>query len=414
MKIVFLQDDFPPQSFGGAGFSTYDLAVGMKKAGHEVFVITTCRSRDEAGESNYHGLKVFRIASDYHARWRAYLSVYNPRAVRQAKELLKKIEPDIAHINNVHFYLSYHCFALAKKYARRVVFTARDVMSFNFGKLQTRQYIEYFDYRTTWRDHLKQAKSRWNPLRNFFIKKYLTYADRIFAVSDALRRALEQNGITHAEVMHTGIDTALWRAGTEGAARFRIEHGMEDKKVILFGGRLNEAKGGGKTLEAMAAIVKDVPDAVLLVIGKIDGYTDEMRKKAGELGIEKNLVFTGWMERAEMKNAYASADVVLVPSICFDSLPRVVLEAMASGRPVIGTCYGGAKEVVVDGITGYIVNPMHPQEISGRAIDLLKNPKKAETFGKAGYERMRTEFDLDEKVSRTLSWYQGLLSTDSN
>jgi len=73
MRILFLQDDFPPQSFGGAGISTYELAVGMKDAGHEVFVITTCRKKNDAGEFDYHGIKIFRIMSNYPGRWRAPL-----------------------------------------------------------------------------------------------------------------------------------------------------------------------------------------------------------------------------------------------------------------------------------------------------------------------------------------------------
>ena len=80
MKILFLQDDFPPQSFGGAGISTYDLAHGMKKAGHEIFVVTTCRKESDAGELDYQGLKVFRIVNNYSGRWRAYLSLYNRKS----------------------------------------------------------------------------------------------------------------------------------------------------------------------------------------------------------------------------------------------------------------------------------------------------------------------------------------------
>ena len=91
MKILFLSDDFPPNSFGGAGISTYDLALGMKKAGHEVFVVTTCRQNTEAGEIKYNGLKIFKIASDYPERWRAYKGLYNKPVVAKVGEILKNI-----------------------------------------------------------------------------------------------------------------------------------------------------------------------------------------------------------------------------------------------------------------------------------------------------------------------------------
>src|SRR3989344_179355 len=99
MKVLFLSDDFPPVSFGGAGISTYELALGMKKAGHEVFVVTTCREEKDAGEFEYEGMKIFKIFSNYKGRWRAYLSLYNPPVVRQIREILKKISPDVVHAN---------------------------------------------------------------------------------------------------------------------------------------------------------------------------------------------------------------------------------------------------------------------------------------------------------------------------
>src|SRR3989344_1512538 len=177
MKVLFLSDDFPPISFGGAGISTYELALGMKKAGHEVFVITTCRKKSDMGQSDYNGLKIFKITSDYHERWRAWVSLYNPPVVRKVEALLKKIQPDVVHANNIHYYLSYYCLKIAKKYAKTVVWTARDAMAFSYGKLTTKRYLSTLDTRLSWRDNIKQAGKRYNPLRNFFIKKYIKYAN---------------------------------------------------------------------------------------------------------------------------------------------------------------------------------------------------------------------------------------------
>src|SRR3990167_4766627 len=185
MKIVFLSDDFPPQSFGGAGISTYELALAMLEAGQDVSIITTCREKEEAGESEDKGLKIFKIASNYPGEWRAYVSLYNAPVVRKLEDILKRVKPDIVHANNIHHYLSYHSLKIAKKYAK-VVITFRDAMSFSFGKLMTRKYLESLDAKVTWLDHLKQAKLRWNPFRNLIVKYYLGYVDQKFAVSYAL------------------------------------------------------------------------------------------------------------------------------------------------------------------------------------------------------------------------------------
>jgi len=409
MRILFLQDDFPPQSFGGAGISTYELALGIKKAGHEVFVITTCRNKSEAGELDYHGLKVYKIQSDYPKRWRWYVSLNNRSVVRQVEKLLEKIQPDVVHANNIHFYLSYYCLKIAKRYARIVVFTARDVMTFNFAKLETERYLKYFDYHTTWRGHLRQAGKRWNPFRNFFIKRYLGYADKIFAISNALKEALRQNGISGVEVIYNGIDVSEWNADKESAEHFREKHNLLNKKVLLFSGRLSASKGGGKALEALAQVVRKMPDVVLLVAGVFDDFARAMLEQAKILGVNENVVFTGWIDREEIKLAYAVSHVVLMPSICFDAFGRVNTEAMASRKPIVSTCYGGSPEIVVDGVTGYIVNPLHPKEIAEKTLDLLQNPEKAEKFGQAGYERAVTHFNLDDKVNEYLGWYRNLL-----
>ncbi|MEK7108837.1 MAG: glycosyltransferase family 4 protein [Patescibacteria group bacterium] len=406
MKIVFLQDDFPPQSFGGAGISTFELAQGMYKAGQEVFVITTCRKESDAKIFDHEGIRVFRIATTIPERWRSYRCLYNRQAVREVERILSEIKPDVVHVNNVHTQLSYYCLKIARRHAKAVIFTARDVMTFNFAKLTTKKYLENFDARTTWRDHIAQAGKRYNPLRNWFIKRYLRYADKIFAISKALQKALSQNGIKNVEVIYNGIDVENWN-GTRDSA-------LKDKKVILFGGRLSEAKGGEKTVEALAQIVKGEPRAVLLVAGKIDEYAETMKKKAQSLGIADKLIFTGWIDGQAIKNAYASADVVLMPSICFDAFGRVNIEAMASKKPVVGTCYGGTPEVVVDGVTGYIVNPLYPEQIAQKTLDLLKNPAKAGQFGRVGYERVKVEFNLDDKVKQYLLCYKDLLARRYN
>lgn len=402
MKILFLTDDFPPQSFGGAGISTHELATGMKNAGHEVFVITTCRKKNEAGEFDYHGLKIFKIANDYSERWRAYASLYNRPVVCQVERILKIIRPDVVHANNIHFYLSYHSLKIAKRYARVVVITLRDTMSFNYGKLETNRYLENFDYRTTWLDNLNQAKKRWNPFRNFFIKRYLRCTDKIFTISKSLQKALSQNGINDVEVIYNGIDVNEWYVNIDNVRRFRKDHDLLNKKVLLFSGRLSSSKGGAKVLEALKLIAKEIPDSVLLIAGDVDGYAREMKRLAKKLDIEKYMIFTGWIEREEIKIAYAVSDVVLMLSTYLDAFGRVNIEAMASKKPVVGTCYGGTPEIVIDGVTGYIVNPLYPKEIAKKTLELLKNSKKAQAFGEAGYERVKNNFSLENSMREYL------------
>jgi glycosyltransferase involved in cell wall biosynthesis len=83
---------------------------------------------------------------------------------------------------------------------------------------------------------------------------------------------------------------------------------------------------------------------------------------------------------------------------------------MACKKPVIATCFGGSKEVVLDGQTGYILNPYNTKLMAEKIIDLIKNPAKARTFGQAGYERVKNEFSLEKQAKRTMEWYQRMPS----
>jgi len=385
MRILILSDDFPPQSFGGAGFSTFYLAHGLQKAGHQVFVITTCREKSNAGTVNYQGLRVFRIFTNYHERWRGYLSLYNPQAVKKVREIIKQINPDIVHANNIHSYLSYRCLKIAKKFEKPVFFTARDAMAFNYSKLATKRYLEKLDCKTIWLDHLKQAKKGYNPLRNILIKRYLGYVDQIFAISQALKEAFNQNDIKNVGVSYTGIDVNDWQVSSEEIEKFKEKHNLQGKRVIFFGGRVSGLKGLEQINQAVAKVKEEIPATVLLI--------------AGSKGI-------GWLSGDELRAAYSCADIVVVPSVYLDPFPRNNLEAMASKKPVIATKYGGSPEIVVDGVTGYIVNPLKVNELADKLLDLLKNPSKARQFGQAGYERIKENFSLEKHVKQTLNVYE--------
>ncbi len=398
MKIVLLHDSFPPQSFGGGGISTYEVAKEFKNLGHTVSVITTCRKKSDAGESEYDGIQVYRIESDYHPRWRWYLSLYNPQVTGEVERILKKLHPDVTQIGNVHYYLSYHCLKIARKYSKRVVFTARDVMTFNFSKLTTRRYLENFDYTTNWRDHMRQAGKRYNPLRNYLIKRYLRYADAVVAISEALAEALRQNGIDCRQVIYNGINPVNWSVDALDLHNFKEKYGLLGKKVLLFSGRLGPAKGSGQMFEAFDLICKEVPGVVLLIAG------------VGSVEERPNTIFTGWLGDREIKLAYASSDIVLFPSVCFDAFGRVNIEAMSMHKPVVGTCFGGTPEIVEDGVTGYIINPIYPEQISEKVIYLLKNPSQASRMGEAGYERVVAKFDISKIVAQTISLYEKLLT----
>ena len=390
MKILILSDNFPPHIVGGAERSTFDLACAFQKKGHEVFVITTCRNKTDVGREDFAGLKVYRIYANYASRWRAYLCLYNPQVVGKVRKLLQEIKPDIVHANNIHYYLSYYCLKLARRYSKGVFLTARDTMLFSYGKLATKKYLEHLDYRTSWWDHLKQAKKRYNPFRNIVIRRYLKSVDKIFAISNSLKEALNQNGIQKVEVIYNGIDVEDWQVSPEFVKGFKEKYNLQDKKVIFFGGRVSYLKGLEQIKQVVAKVKENIPETVLLI--------------AGKEGI-------GWLTGSELKSAYWASDIVVSPSIYLDPFNRTNIEAMACKKPVVGAHYGGIPEVIQDNVTGFVVDPFDTELMAQKIVDLLKNPQKAKQFGEAGYRRVIEKFNLEDKAEEYLKYFRELLRT---
>lgn len=412
MKILFLADRFPPEHLGGEGEVVFNLAKEFQEKGHTVFVITTTRDKNQAGEIKHENLKIFRIYADYHERWRAYLSLYNPQTIGAVEKIIKRIRPDIVQVDNIHYYLSYYCLKIAKKYARGVFLTAHDVMLFHYGKLtecinpNDFSCSGNFNYKISAWQQIKKFKRRYNPFRNIIIRHYLKkYVDKVFAVSSALKKALNDNSINNVEIIHNSIDINSFQIKPEKIDEFRQKYNLKDKKIILFGGRLSEAKGGEKIIRAMSYIAQEVPETILLILGRDNEYVHEILALAGKLKIEKNIVFIGWLWGEELKASYHACDIAVVPSLCFETFVMINIEAMVCKKPVVSTCFGGPSEVVQDGVTGYIINPFDIKNMAEKIIDILKNPQKAEKMGEAGYQRVVESFNLDKKVERYFEFY---------
>ncbi len=271
-------------------------------------------------------------------------------------------------------------------------------MPFHYSKLFPETVgasgCEVKSYKVSAWKQCKLFKSAYNPFRNGIIKKYLKIPDKLFAVSAALKQALEDNGIGNVEVLYNGIDTEKWNVEPVG---------HEPAHFIFFGGRLSAVKGGDVLLQAVTEINKK--DVRVLAVGTENDYVRKLKEKVGQF-----LLVEGNHSHGEMKNVYARVTMVAAPSLCFDWLPTVVLEAMATRKPVIATCFGGSKEMVVDGKTGFIVNPHNPDELKQKIQILLDNPKLALEMVALGYERVRSEFSVEKQIETLLGWYNKSLS----
>lgn len=413
MKIVILSDSFDDSN--GPSRMARLMAEAFQKQGHEVNVITSTSDKTMADKSILNGVNIWSVYSNYNLFWRPYVSLYNFQTVGAIRKILNELKPDIVHAHNIHIYISYYVLKIAKKTGAKVFLTAHDVMIFHYGKLiefidsKNLKISEKFNYKISiWRQ-IKKASKTYNPFRDIIIRNYLKYVDKIFAVSNTLKQALNDNGIDNVGVVYNGIDLSNWESEKSDIENFKQQYYLFGKKVVFFGGRLSILKGGEKIVSAFGIITKEIPDVVLLMVGNIDEEAQKILNIAEKIGVRDKIITTGWLSGDGLKAAYFTSDVVVVPSISFDSFPVVNLEAMAAGKPIVGTCFGGTPEVVIDNETGYIVNSYDEKELANKTIDLLKNPEKAARFGNNGRERIKNFFSLDQQVQKTMEWYKKFL-----
>ena len=208
-------------------------------------------------------------------------------------------------------------------------------------------------------------------------------------------------------VVPCGFDPAEFAPMSRALAR--AELGLDPAEfIVLQLGRLVPRKGIDNVIRSLAHLPPSIP-ARLLVVGGDSAEPDEsrtpelarLRVVAEEAGVAGRVTFTGHRARARLRTFYAAADV-FVTTPWYEPFGITPLEAMACGRPVIGSAVGGIKHSVVDGLTGFLVPPRDPQALAQRLVALHADPELARAMGRAGRARARSLFTW-ERVARELA-----------
>ena len=200
------------------------------------------------------------------------------------------------------------------------------------------------------------------------------------------------------EVLHNGVDTERFVPLPRSSGVIR-RLGLSDGDVVVMSvGRLVGWKGFQYGIRAVSRL--DDRRVKYVIVG--DGeFRRELEREAGELGMGDRVVFTGVVAAGEMPDYYSVADVVLFPTIGDDdAFPNTLCEAMACGKPVVGTRKGGIPEGIEEGKTGLVVEARDPGTIAAALDDILRDPERRESMGRRARERAVEQFSWDVIVKR--------------
>lgn len=255
-------------------------------------------------------------------------------------------------------------------------------------------YIVY----TYAKEILEPLPTEWHRL-NF--QRALREADGIVTISKYTQGKLVELGVDPSQiaVIYPGVDLKAFQPNSAAGQTIRARHGLLDgRPVLLTVARLIPRKGHDKVIEALPAILGQVPDVVYLIVGT-GPQEDRLRTHAQEKGVADRVIFAGRVSDEELPAYYNAADVFIMPNredeTDVEGFGIVFLEANACGVPVIGGHSGGAVDAIADGESGYLVDPSSPQAIAEAASRLLTDPALARRMGEAGRERARWEFSWE-------------------
>jgi len=416
MNILYLSYEFPPYFVGGLGTYAFEMARRFARLGHSVTVFSK-NPGDAITRDLYEGVEVHRplladvtdllpvMVPEDVKRWPtsaqndfAEVFMYNILAATKTTNLLVRSDKRDFDVIISHDWLSANAGIICKK---------------SLGKPLV------IHFHSTEHGRVGDGSPTIKTIEWVAGKA----ADAIVTVSYAMRDELIKLG--HEErkihVVWNGVDHKKYdpaKFSEEKIRAFREKIGVGDVPMILFIGRLAWVKGADTLMHAMPAILDEVPDAKLVVIGK--GEQEGMIKHlAGHLGIQDNVVLTfEYVKEKQRLLYYAASDLVVAPSK-YEPFGIVCTEAMSMGKPVIvgGTGTSGLREQVVhsgSGRCGAHVNPYDPYDIAKFAVEFLKDDELRAKLGENARKRVLSRFTLDKVAAETADIYSEVSGVDES
>ena len=247
-----------------------------------------------------------------------------------------------------------------------------------------------------------------------------TYArvSRVLAISSVIRENVAQTTPISSEkivTVHHGIDLERFSPDRENRSALRRNLGItEDTIVIGFVGRFSRGKGHEEFLNAAAILAPQHPNLQWVVVGKAsrgeESYESEIREMARSLELGDRILFTGF--RTDIPEIMSVFDVFAFPSHA-EAFGAVLVEAMASGLPVVASKSDGVLDIVIEGKTGILVPPKNATALANGLKHLAAHPETRREMGQAGRARAEKFFSRDTLATKLQQVYDDAIREGS-
>jgi glycosyltransferase involved in cell wall biosynthesis len=361
--------------YAGAEVAALRLAQGLAEAGHQVTCIVGTEG-ELLQRLRQAGLECHYVPTRFTDKWRYWLYF---AARRKLTSLLARLRPNVVHSNDLPTH------QMVGDAARRL------------GLPRVCHHRWIFEGPAI--DWL----NKFGAERHLFVSQFLM---------DALCAASQRLAASPRAVVYDGLPLPPLPGDADRQAA-RVQLGLPpDKRLVLFAGQIIERKGVAEVLRAWHELAaRWGPQAHLVLVGddleNEGAYRRQMEQLARSLGLQ--VFFAGFQRNVPLW--LTAADVVLVPSHA-EPLGNATLEAMAHGRPVVGTRVGGIPEMVVDGQTGLLVPPRSPGALAAAIDRLLEDEPLRRRLGAAARTRCEALFSLKSHVASVVEQYRQVVAGD--
>ncbi len=358
MKVLILNSLYRPHAIGGAERSVEILAAGLRDKGMEPVIVSTADrdSVDRLDGINVHYLKISNLYWTRTAKsqptikkpfWHL-LDSYNPLVARRLSRIIELEKPDIFHTNNLAGF-SVFAWKVAAKFELPIVHTIRDHYLLCPNSVM---------YRRDRRCIRQCLRCRFYSIPR---KRMSAYVDAAVGVS----RFILDKHLNFGYFKTSKIKTHIYSASFSNS---RPGRSTRERSRIAFGlvGMLAPIKGIEYLLKRFTKMGSG--DARLKIFGQ--GITPSYEKYLVDGYKGENIEFMGLKNPDEI---YDDLDVVIIPSLCDDAFPRVLIESYSHGLPVIATCRGGAREMIDDNKTGLIFDPSIDGDLESRIMQFVND-----------------------------------------
>ena len=387
MNILMVTLAYDPAiAFGGPVKIVQNNARELVRRGHQVTVYCTNRLDREHKiaprtiEREDQGVRVVYHNTWFMTRWRGNFGPsLSPGMIRYLYREGKRF--DVIHINEARAFTTLTAALFAQ--AAHIPYIIQAHGSFVYGL------------------HSQRMKRIYDKLigRSIYRRAARVIALRPEEIIECESVGIPRHKIT---VIGNGLDLTTWQVRKEDGVIFRKRFGIPlDAHLVLFLSRLDKKKGPDLLVEALSQL--KIPNVYCVFAGPDDGYQEYVQQLAINYGLSDRVIFTGLLRNGEVRAAYAAADVFVLPSR-FDTFPMAIVEALASGLPVLTTETCQVAELIRE--KAGLVTPVDPTAIANALERLLSNSDLRSTYAKGAKVLAEKEFSVQKTVDRLEEVYR--------